>query len=46
MVKRQANSDDFDIEYSGFGRFIHYLGDNYSIGWREKGFLNGYARRV
>ena len=46
MVKRKENSDEFDYEYSGFGRFIDYLGDNYSIGWRENGFLNGYARRV
>jgi hypothetical protein len=46
MVKRQEGNNDFDLEFHGFGRFIHYLGDNYSIGWRVKGFLNGFARRV
>ena len=52
MRAKSNNGLEGDQEYEladelqGFGRYIDYLGDNYSIGWREKGFLTGFARQV
>ena len=46
VSKLAVGQSEFEYEFSGFGRYIDYLGDNYSIGWRENGFLNGFARRV